>query len=189
MIQIWVYGETSTKYAYFSGGVARFATLDSDASVDTVREALLASGDVRTDIKPRADKSILWHDDDRATIAAWYSSQLDGAQTEVLLKLVGGDIGRVLVYILKRLELFSMQLSLANIGDTPILYHEAGDGLLAKQELASEWAKKGNVWLDAVGRSEWALREAKRAIAACDNDADMRAIVEEFPAVLSEVLQ
>lgn len=120
MIQIWIEDDSSIKYAHFSSDVARFATLDQGLDAETVRSALLASADIRTDIQPRADRPIVWHDDDRDSIATFFQSMIDDAQAEILQKAIGADLYRYIVYILKFLELMSAQLGIRNLSDSVV---------------------------------------------------------------------
>lgn len=189
MIQIWIQDEESTKYAYFSAGVARFATLGNDASLDGIRAALLASSDVRNDIQPRSDKGILWHDSDKDAIAAHFQQMIDDAQYAVLSTAIGSDIYRYIVYILKFLELMSAQLGIIKLADAVILGHEAGADPVKQQELAATWSAKSDAWLTLVGIAEREASKAKASISDSNNVESMQSVVDGFPTVLSEALQ
>lgn len=194
MIQIWNEDSLTTKYAHFSDGVTRFATVANFASADMVRLALLDSTDIRVGIQPRVDSPIVWHDDDKVTIVNYFHSQIDEIKFSTLQKTIfpnGADVASLfqcIVYILKFLELMSAQLGLQSLTDAVILSHEAGENLLNQQQLAATWSSKSDAWLNLVGIAEREASRAKKSVSDCNNAADMRQIVGGFPAVLSGAL-
>lgn len=139
---------------------------------------------------PEAEFSIddLSFGDDLPMVHEYYQKQIDDIQAHQLSAIIGADLYRYIVYILKFLELMSVQLGLQELTDSVILGHEAGSNPADQQKLAATWSAKSGAWLHLVGKSEAAASKAKAAISACDNDADMSAIVAEFPAELSEAL-
>lgn len=192
MIQIWKTDDVSTKWAYFvrNANITKFVTINREISdIDEIRKLLRASGDMRKDIKPRPDAEILYHTDDHDTITEFFQKMIDDIEAESISTVIGADLYRYIVYILKFLELMSVQLGLQKLSDSVILGHEAGSALIDQQKLAVVWSEKSAKWLHVVGKSESASHKAKDAIYLCNNVDDMRAIVEAFPAIISEALK
>lgn len=184
MIQIWNDDGDTTKYAHFSGGAARFATLTAGASADDVRSALLASDDVRVNIQPDPSRPILWHEEDRPTITAYFNRQIDAIQDAFLMAVVEGNRGRITVYQLKSNEMMAIAAGLDEQIGTPILDAESGGDPDVRSELIAAWSQRGAAWLAIVGASERALRLTKQAIAAAADDLEMRQIVASFKDTL-----
>lgn len=135
------------------------------------------------------DGRLSFHPDDLPMVRAHYQGTIDDMQATALQQIIGADIYRYIVYILKFLELMSAQLGITKLTDAVILSHEAGSNPLKQQELAATWAEKSGAWLNVVGVAEREASKAKKAIAATNSDVEMRAIVDAFPSVLSEALQ
>lgn len=192
MIQVWVEeytdGTVYTKLAHFDAARAcRFASFEGGYVLEDARKHLLAAPP-RSDIRPREDAVVLWHEKDRSTIAEFFQQKIDDIQADMLSKIIGADLYRYIVYILKFLELMSVQLGIRPLSDSVILGHEAGSDPQKQSELASVWGAKSTAWLSAVGQSEAAASTAKAAILAAKDGAAMAQIAEDFPAELKKVL-
>ena len=131
-------------------------------------------------------ENLVFHADDLHIVRGYYQKKIDAIQAQALNEIIGADLYRYIVYILKFLELMSVELGLRTIDESVILSHEADED--GKAALAATWSQKSTAWLHVVGISEREASKAKSAIADCDNDADMKTIVDEFSDKLSEAL-
>ena len=129
-----------------------------------------------------------FHPDDLSMVVLKYQTKIDRIQADTLGKIVNADLHRYIIYILKFLELMSAELGIRKLTDSIILGHEAGDDPQDQQELAQVWSDRATAWLDAIGRTERAGSDAKKAIAAAQNDTQMQRIVDGFEEAMSQWL-